>query len=51
MNTEDSDMTEISAVYDLLAQWASCNENDESVMSDLENNDATETSAVCDHYA
>ena len=49
MNTEDSDTTETSAVCDLSAQWASCNENDESVMS--EDSSVTETSTVHDHYA
>lgn len=41
-------MTETSAVHYLPAQWASCNENDESVMSDimLKDSDITETSAV-----
>ena len=46
MNTEDDDMTETSAVYDLSAQQASHNENDKSVISD--DSDITETSAVCD---
>ena len=41
-NTEDSDMTETSAVYDLSAQEAS--HNDKSVMSKTD--DMTETSAV-----
>ena len=44
-------MTETSAVCDLSAQQASHNENDESVMSDSENDNITKTSAVCDHYA
>ena len=48
-NTEDSSTTETSAVHDLSAQQASCNENDESVMS--EDSSATETSAVHNHYA
>ena len=41
-NTEDSDMTETSAVCDLSAQEASC--NDKSVMSETDS--TTETSAV-----
>ena len=44
-------MTETLTVCDLSAQQASCNENDKSVMSDSENDDVTETSAVHDHYA
>ena len=46
--SEDSSTTETSVVYDQYAQWASCNENDESVMSD--NSDVTETSAVHDLF-
>ena len=43
-NTEDSSMTETSAVCYLSAHRASCNENDESVMSETDS--TTETSAV-----
>ena len=50
-NTEDSSTTKTSAVYDLSAQQAIHNKNDESVMSDSENSDITETLAVHDHYA
>ena len=49
INTEDSDMTETSAVYDFYAQQVSCNENDKSVMSEID--DTTETSAVCHLHA
>ena len=41
-------MTETSAIHNSYAQWASCNENNESVMS--ENSSMTETSAVHDPY-
>ena len=47
MNTEDSDTTETSAVYNLSAQKASC--NDKSVMSETDS--ITETSAVYHQYA
>ena len=48
MNTEDGSFIRISVVWNLPAQEeASCNENDESVMSD-EVSDTTETPAV--HY-
>ena len=45
-NTEDSDMTETSAVCDLSAQEVSC--NNKSVM--FETDSTTETSAVCHQY-
>ena len=44
INTEDSDITETSAVYYLSAHRASCNKNDKSVMSEISS--MTETSAV-----
>ena len=47
INTEDSDFIETSAVQNLPAQEeVSCNENNESVMSD-EVSSTTETPAVC----
>ena len=44
-------MTETSAVYYLTAHRVSCNENNESVISDSENDDTTETSVICDLHA
>ena len=46
--SENSSMTETSAVHDLYTQEASCNEKDKSVMSEISS--TTKTPAVYDLY-
>ena len=49
-NTEDSDTTETSAVYNLHAQKVCCSKYDIST-TNTEDDSTTETSAVCDLFA